>query len=252
MDYKNPDTLRAMSQTMSDYRIAKQFGITNVAIRYWRRKFNIPVCPAPNPGSTKFEFDRSYFKNIDTPEKAYILGFIIADGCVRQDGRDMTIAIKEEDVDLLVAIRDAIGSTAPIHTKHCTKGYGDHRLSVLHVCGVELVRDLVNLGVLHNKTTTATYPPIPYELDSHLIRGLIDGDGSIQQRHFSFIGTEPLVDSVRDTIMQHTGCQLTKGMVNGHCRIVGYKRDRSALVWIFKGATLALKRKSDIYQRYWD
>ena len=252
MIYKNPDTLRAMSLLMNDQQIGDRFGITRVAVRHWRQKFDIPPSPIRGIGSTKYQFDRSFFASIDSPEKAYILGFIIADGSIHRNGKSISIAIKEEDVGLLSHIRSSIGSQSPITAKHCTKGYGDHTLSVLNICGVELVKDLTSLGVFHDKTTTATYPPIPRELESHLVRGLIDGDGSITKRYFVLIGTGALISGVRNAVYQHTGCLLTQRTVNGHWRITGNRRDRSALVWIFKGATLALDRKRQVYQQFWD
>ena len=39
-----------------------------------------------------------YFKYIDTAEKAYWLGFIVADGCVQKSGYKLAFCVKDSDI----------------------------------------------------------------------------------------------------------------------------------------------------------
>src|SRR6202453_2288837 len=58
-------------------------------------------------------FDESYFDVIETPEQAYWLGFITADGCVT-DNYQIVIQLKESDVRHLSKFADCVKSSAPI------------------------------------------------------------------------------------------------------------------------------------------
>src|SRR5271157_2927622 len=211
MNYRNPDELRTLLHDANDVQIAQMLGVTDRTIRNWRRKFGIEPSSVPNRGSTKYILDRSFFRTIDTPEKAYILGFIAADGCIHQNGKSLSIAITESDVDHLYAIRDAIGCNNEIHAKaKRSSGYsGGRPLVVLNLCGVELVRDLAALGILPNKVSHLCFPSIPSHLESHLARGLYDGDGHINDRHFYLVGTTDLISGVQSSIQLHTGCLLS-------------------------------------------
>lgn len=253
MDYRNLDDLRAMLHDANDRQIAQRFGVDSATIRYWRRKFNLEPSSVPNKGSTKYSLNRTFFRTIDTPEKAYILGFIATDGNIHPNGRSLSIALMESDADHLRIIRDALGGTSEIHVKTCSGGYqGGHRLAVLNLCGVELVRDLEVLGFTPNKTFNLCFPTIPSHLEPHFVRGLYDGDGHIANRHFYLAGIPRLLTSVQSAIQRHTGQVLNIRMVNDTIgRLIGYRRDRAVLAWMYDNATIALKRKHEKYTAFW-
>src|SRR5690348_11964490 len=113
-DIRNPESLRSLLATHNDRQLAAIYGVGRKAITYWRDKSGIP---ASYIGSTKHTLNRSFFKEIDLPEKAYALGFLIADGCVHSDGRGaITISVVESDLVILLAIRDAMGGNVPLRT----------------------------------------------------------------------------------------------------------------------------------------
>ena len=57
----------------------------------------------------KYEVDVHVFDRIDTEGKAYVLGFIAADGYVGRDGLGFTL--HERDIDILEQIRIVLSST---------------------------------------------------------------------------------------------------------------------------------------------
>ncbi len=251
MHYRNPNDLRALLRDANDTQIARMLGVTDRTIRNWRHKFGIEPSSVPNRGSAKYTLNRSFFRTIDTPEKAYILGFIAADGYIHQNGKSLSIAITESDIDHLYAIRDAIGCNNEIHVKTRSSGHQGSRMAVLNLCGVELVRDLATLGILPNKSSHLCFPSIPSNLESHLIRGLYDGDGHVSDRQFYLIGTTDLLSGVQSSIRLHTGYFLSTRVTNGMSRLVGYRRDSAVLAWIYDDATIALKRRYETYKKFW-
>ena len=142
-----------------------------------------------------------YFETIDTPEKAFLLGFIMADGNIRRDSCQLTISQKEsESWWLLNMIREFIQPDAKNLTISDFQIYTDLRLK----------------GIIPNKTYDSTsdtinllWNSVPKEYKPDFLRGLLDGDGSIrwfyqkptsktQSCHIQFTGNHYLMEKIRD------------------------------------------------------
>ena len=153
----------------------------------------------------KYYFDENYFENIDTEDKAYFLGLLMADGYVATSERFVTIALKESDVKILNKFKKAIKSEAPLsNKKNCTQ-------KVLTLCSKKLVNDLKNLGMTRNKTFTLKFPNIQEEYIRHFIRGYFDGDGCIsinKDKHnvrVNFVGTEDMLKHIVEIFVKECG-----------------------------------------------
>jgi len=120
----------------------------------------------------KYKLNDGYFEKIDTPEKAYILGFIYADGSI--NGNYLSIVICESDIEVLNFIQKEFETDYPIRTNRI--GYVN-----LTVCSNKMVNDLISMGILRNKTYTSQH--LPYDNQNKyynsMICGFFDGDGSI-------------------------------------------------------------------------
>ena len=240
--------------TMTQPELARHFHVTPQTVRQWRIAHGLQEPLRRYPGHVKYQMDGDFFAEIDTPEKAYVLGFIVADGAVHKNGRSVDIAVKASDVDILRAIAKVLGSDAPINRKVSTGGYGGvAREQVrLHLSRQKLVSDLAALGVHRNKTFTATYPVISASLERHMVRGLFDGDGWIGKQQFSLIGTDAVVEGVMEAAERHTGCRLTprrdrKGFLNA----LGSALDRPVMRWMYSDASISLDRKAGAFRLYW-
>ena len=125
----------------------------------------------------KYNFNENYFEKIDTEDKAYFLGFIVADGCVRDNkAKYMKLKLKYNDYNILekfIKYTEYLGNVY----YHKDKKYCELTLS-----GEKIILDLNNLGIFSNKTMIVKYPNIPRELENHFMRGLFDGDGCISVR----------------------------------------------------------------------
>jgi thymidylate synthase ThyX len=114
----------------------------------------------------------NYFEIIDTPEKAYLLGFIMADGNVRRNSPQITITQKEnEQWYLLNMIKTFIQPEAKTLSFHDKK----------------IWEDIINKGIIPNKTyefnethAELLWNSINEKYIHDFLRGLLDGDGSIR------------------------------------------------------------------------
>lgn len=114
----------------------------------------------------------NYFEIINTPEKAYLLGFIMADGNIRRDSPQIIITQKEDEQwYLLNMIKTFIQPEAKTLSFQDKKIWGD----------------IVNKGIIPNKTYEFNETHVELLWDSidkqyiyDFLRGLLDGDGSIR------------------------------------------------------------------------
>lgn len=252
LSYRDRDTIIRLAAEMNDTQMAKFLGCSVPTIRYWRDRHGLPRSTA-NPGGIRWKTDRNFFAQIDTPEKAYVLGFIVADGTIAKSGKSISLVVKESDASILQAIADAAGCDAPLHPKVARGGWGpaERRQMALHLSGRKLVSDLAALGVCPNKTLTATFPAIPSHLECHLVRGLWDGDGWVGQRQFSLIGTAAVTEGAAEAIERQTGRHLARSLSNGFPRIQGGRKDRTVMEWMYADASISLERKAEAFRLYW-
>lgn len=141
-----------------------------------------------NMGYTKLrKINDHYFDMIDTPLKAYLLGFIYADGwvCHNEETRnyEFGIELQASDKYILEKINAELGGLNIIYEQapHVgqIKGYVSHSgyMNYLRIYSKNLVLGLENNGVLPNKTKKDIYPIVPDCLFFDYLRGYIDGDG---------------------------------------------------------------------------
>ena len=136
-------------------------------------------------GKRIYKVNENFFKCINTEEKAYILGFICADGHIEKDRLNITVSIKDRDI--LEKTRYAMHSNHPIKEVQRTNSYKKTNrenliLSELMIGSVELVKPLFNMGLTTNKTYTLNgdiLKYIPKYLIRDFLRGYFDGDGNV-------------------------------------------------------------------------
>ena len=126
-------------------------------------------------GYTKYTFSRDYFKEIDTEEKAYWLGFIAADGCIGTNRNTIRVDLKVADKNHLEKLRTSISGNQPIVEAHGGAS------AYIDMNSKGMVEDLLQYGLTPNKSLTLNinFDLIPEPLIHHFIRGYFDGDGSI-------------------------------------------------------------------------
>lgn len=117
-----------------------------------------------------------YFKQVDSHEKAYFLGFIAADGYLSKPefkNRFLEITLQERDIIVLEKLKEELGASHTISFRPATNSVR------LHIGNTELVSDIEKYGIFNAKSLTMgnIIENIPEEFKGSFITGLWDGDG---------------------------------------------------------------------------
>jgi transposase len=198
--------------------IGERYRTDRNMIRRWMGERGISI-------KTIYEEYNGYFENIDTPEKAYWLGFIQGDGSVgiytltappQRTIYKLTIGLERKDSEHLHLINDAMGySTCPISHRTTTftiKGgniprpHSKSHLSVRVWTSRRLVKDLISHGIEQRKSFKDVDIDLPKGLELPFLCGLLDSDGSVGitkihsgslDAQIAFLGSHKLISKVR-------------------------------------------------------
>lgn len=152
--------------------VAKKFGLCSVTVQKILSRNNVKL------KSRTMIFNKNlnehFFENIDSEEKAYLLGLMITDGNVHRPehhGQDQ-VSLASNDKELVDLFAEKIG----LSKKPNNDGRGSWQV---YVKSNIMSKDLEKYGVVPRKSFITKFPIIDDEFYSHLIRGIIDGDGNI-------------------------------------------------------------------------
>ena len=219
-----------------------------------------------------YKLDERYFDDIDTGNKAYTLGFLFADGNNSPKKATVSMALQEDDKDILEKIRLDMKSERVLEFidyshKH-DFGYkykNQYRLLLFstHVC-----QSLKFLGMVPNKSLVLEFPDIDPKFYPHFIRGYFDGDGSFCP-HYSKTGNfQPLITftstnnfciKLQEILINELG--IAGGNIydaschNGITKVLsisGAIQTKKILDWIYTDTDMCLERKYIKYRDAFD
>lgn len=238
--------------------IGKEFGCTASNIKKHFRRAGVRI---KSVRDYSYPVDEHFFDVIDTEEKAYTLGFLMADGCNSPHIPVLRLAITDRDVLEMMAA--AMGFGGPIKTKQRE----DHKpIHVMNIGSRVMCDALVRAGCGYRKTYHATYPDravVPEHLERHLIRGWNDGDGTITRNtsrgswSSRIVGTHAVCLGLQDAVRRHLGFDGQVYPVHDSGKHVTHAFDagkpanlRRYLDWLYADATIYLPRKRDKYLEF--
>lgn len=246
--------------------IAKVFGVSRQAVNLHARAFNLhkirwSFVLVRHKHRTHKCLDENVFEKIDSEEKAYWLGFLMADGYIKSFDNwtsrlGLTLGIKDRKHGM--RFRQFLKTNCAL--------YVGKRSCVIRVSSNKLVRDLAKYAITSKKTKEAEIKNIPEKYYRHFIRGVIDGDGCIQHRRKPN-GNEILLVSVASSsikflsqIIDIFNSQvfdsneykplLCKVQEQTHQFMYAGGRAIKILMWIYGEARICLYRKYERFQEY--
>jgi len=206
--YKNRKWLKTKycKEKLSITEIAVLCVVSKPTIYKWIYDFHLTREKVfPRRSKSRYSLNEKYFKKIDNSNKAYWLGFIAADGCLRntKGQRKFYIELARKDRGHIEKFRKEIEYKGPIYDIE-RKGRKTYS-SKIEVCCCGMVQDLVKHGILQNKTKTLKRPNIDKKYYHHWIRGMFDGDGSISLCHDGilrgeFFGNKDIMEFIVENI----------------------------------------------------
>lgn len=124
-------------------------------------------------GSVAEKSNELFFEIIDSIEKAWILGFLYADGCV--SGNRLSVQLAEKDLEIIQKIKNILGFQGKLYK---STSNGKPQVSLM-LTSTKMTNDLRSIGCSERKTHTLKFPSLDEYLIPHFVRGYFDGDGCI-------------------------------------------------------------------------
>lgn len=147
--------------------------------------------------------NEDYFKYWSA-NMAYVLGFILADGCIIKGtykgySDSLKFGVQISDIDILEKIKKEFKA--------------EHKLSIvknavhLSISSQRLVDDLKLLGISYRKSLNESLPRVPSQYLRDFLRGIVDGDGGMRidkkgQPAIGICGGEIVMTFMRDYFLR--------------------------------------------------
>lgn len=262
-----PTIKRLYSEGVSAKQLGLKFGIDKRRIQKWAKEDGF--LRNKNESHRMFVFNEHIFDLIDTPEKAYWLGFLYADVYNYTDKRHfLRLHLKSTDINHLKKFCQFMNYDEKQikHLSYTDKNTNKTYYSVrVTMNSIHLTDQLTKLGCMQAKSLIITYPDwLDESLHLHFIRGVFDGDGSLKSRdskdnttewNWSIAGTKELVSKIKDLfynqhdillqLRHHAPDPATNTWV---IESSGNLKVQQICALLFKDATVYLDRKHQQYQ----
>lgn len=248
--------------------IAPKYGITNVSVYNILRRNGITKLN----GSIAYpDKNESYLDEIDTEEKAYLVGLIASDGCVDTKNRQgrIRIALQEEDRSVI----DKYGKIL-LGEKYCSYVYqpkpqsGSRKRTVwLDITSRRLTEKLAAFGIGPNKSFNCdcNVESLNEDLFRAFLLGVSDGDGSLflckREGHvttmkYALICSQKMALKIFHEVKKYLGISfrvaIKKCGKGSLIYLLLNARDEclSFLNWLYARPTDCLQRKRETYLEF--
>ena len=253
--------------------IAKQLGKSMSSVSSVVKRFNL----TPKKAYTNTVYNE-FFDIIDTPEKAYLLGFFIADGCINKPNKRSTgrfsINQSEDDKEVVQAFKQYLNIPSDIQIINNQIGVKYRKPQYrIRWTSTHMQKTLEEkYHITSNKTLDSNFifpiELIPESLQGHFVRGFIDGDGYMgdngQKGNFaiSIVGTSiSFITIIGDLVANATGMTYkineTKGKtciyysLRWSCNHVNKLNKITKLKnYLYNNASIFLNRKKEKIDHY--
>jgi hypothetical protein len=200
--------------------------------------------------------DDSFFSKIDTPEKAWLLGVLAADGCVKRKNR---IALSQSGYSgyrLIVYVKKLLNLRNKITNYKPKNGNEVYAISVV---SDKLTNDLKKYNIVPKKSLSYEFPSeIPSQYLKDFVRGYVEGDGCIcfykrkngyRGLTVSMVGTEPFIKKMATMLPISPSIYPLK---TSPVWILSCHGEKSILLceWMFSSETLYTSYKYKTFMDY--
>ncbi len=252
-DLENVIVGRYTSGESSEH-IAADLNMASSTVCRILKRYNIDI-RSNSDNKRKYKIKEDFFDVIDTQPKAYLLGFMYADGNVHKQNNMIKIEVHEKDVDILNLFIDYIfiGKRPKISVDRVVYNY-------ITITSSKLKTALISHGCGPAKTFLISLPNLPDNLLSHFIRGFYDGDGCItidsksNRVRVILTGYGNFLKQIQDVYnslgINSKFISNVKGNENvGELSIGSIDDANMVLKFLYKDASIFLSRKYDLLKK---
>ena len=242
---------------ISSIGVSKQTGVHFATVLNIVRRHGLPTRTTQQT-SKRYTFNEQFFEKIDTEEKAYWLGFILADGCISR-GKDIIIALKESDKSHLDKFIKSIEGNNKYQIV-ISNGFGGPFLTArLAIRCQKMCEDLSTHSITERKSLTAVPPSIPEHLQRHFWRGVVDGDGHVcvnsqypyKSLEIGLCGSKSVIQGFIDYVKSSLSLDLTLSEDHTIWRTkTSGKKAMQLCSLLYGGSVIYLERKLKTYEQY--
>jgi hypothetical protein len=205
-----------------------------------------------------------YFETVNSEEKAYWIGLLLADGWTTlRDGKpkEVGLACSSKDIHILEDFKKATGYsgriTEKINKRSLSKS-GKSTLSTLRITSQRFTKHTIEAGVKPRKSGNISLPESSFLYPASFCRGFFDGDGSISYKNFTFIcNSEVFAIELKELIAKETShvlkiaCLISPLTKKDVYRLNGYIKNRDVLEWMYYSPGPKLDRKYQKFVEFW-
>ncbi len=220
----------------------------------------------------KYNINHDFFNKIDTEEKAYLLGFLYADGYNNEEKGVISISLQERDREILEKFKILLESEYPLYKAEYYDRPNNQIQYALTVRSRQISKKLAELGCWQKKSSNLLFPTeeqVPKHLINHFLRGMWDGDGGIRKcyikskKHKRLCGrmmvscvltsTEEFCSSVNKLLKESIGInsnyylQRNNTANTWNLAVQGNIQIKKFLIWLYNDSTIWLNRKYETY-----
>ena len=243
-----------IEENKSTRQLGELFGVSKTTIARTLKKLEVDL----DHINRKQYGDYRKFKEIDTPEKAYWLGFLAADGCnyQRETNASVLINISRIDREHLEKFKTFMNTNAEIIDHTQNQGFSNNTLmSKIVLNSKDLSNDLADKGIVPRKSLILEPPKIDSQYFFPYILGQFDGDGSIQATKqnlwgISFEGTKETLEWINSLLNVTTHLEKRKedNSNNYYIRCGGIEKPYKILKQLYDSCNVHLDRKYDKFK----
>lgn len=260
--YEPEEIISLYNSGLSSVKIANKFNVSVGTITYLLSKYKIKM-RSNKENSRLFTVNHNIFNLIDTPEKAYWLGFLYADGYICADRDLLGISLSSLDENHLKKLLIFLDSDYQIKKYQNKSAYSSKEIESFYsrviITSEQIKSDLIKHGMCINKTLILKEPVLDEYLNCHFIRGYFDGDGTLtygskvngkQDYNLKITGTESILTYIKKHFNKENLSLYHKKGTDPNVltlTIGGKIQLKRILDYMYNGSTVHLDRK---YERY--
>jgi predicted transcriptional regulator len=245
-----------VSINLSTYEIAQKYNIHYKTLLHVLRKNNLTLKTKTimlRKAKNKIK-NSDFFDKIDTEEKAYWLGFLLADGNLHKNRRYIRIDLCTSDKEHLkkfanIFNQKVIDRIRTRKNKICYESY-------VNFSNIYVWESLYNVGLRPNKTLVPNeniFEKIPIYLINHFIRGNFDGDGCAFRnlKSIMFCGDYFYIEKLSNFFHINLNIEKKKIYYRKNYALIIYAIKEAIIIrdYMYHNSSIYLERKKEIIDK---